>query len=240
MTHRSRIVAASIAGVLALGLAACSSGDAPAQTATSTPPSSTSTSAPALKAAEILAKAKDRAKAATSGSYVGSFEEDGTTLEITYRGSADGSTAETVMKVADEGSATIVSVDGTTYVAGDKAFWASTGIPFPGEGKYLEVPADQAPSAGLHLSGLVEAFLGEINDSNLAEEIGEEQVDGVGAWVLSDKDGKDKGTIHVAKETFDILRLFGSEGGAGQVDLKDWNKTFDITAPAAGDIVKSQ
>lgn len=239
MTHTPRIVAASLAGVLALGLAACSSsGDAPAASPSATTPiASASTTAPALKATEILAKVRDRAKAATSGSYSGTFDDNGTKLDLTYRGSADGSTAETVMKLPGEGSVTIVSVGGKTYLSGDQAFWTSSGAPFPGEGKFVEVPADQAPNTGLDLAGLVDGFLGEVKESDLAEEVGAETVGGIDAWVLTDKDGKDKGAIHVAKDTFDILRLSGSDGLAGTVDFKDWNKEFDIKAPAAGDIV---
>jgi hypothetical protein len=242
LTHRPRKTLAVLAATLVLGLAACSD-SAPETTgagATSTnplsPPTSTATAVD-LSAEEILAKAKSRAEAATSGAYQGTFEESGTKMEIGYRGTADGSTAETKLKLGRGGQATVVSVDGKTYLTGDDAFWAAAGLPSPGPGKYAEVPAAEAPTAGLELSGMLNDFFANVTADDLATKVEEEKVEGVDAWVLTDKDGKDEGTMHIAKDTFDVLRLFGSEGGEGQFEFSDWNERFDIKAPDAGDVV---
>jgi hypothetical protein len=242
LTHRPRKTLPILAATLVLGLAACSDSapETPAPGAASATPASAPTStttAADLSAEEILAKAKSRAEAATSGAYQGTFEESGTKMEIAYRGTADGSTAETKLKLGSEGQATVVSVDGKTYLTGDDAFWAAAGLPSPGSGKYAEVPAAEAPTAGLELSGMLDDFFGSVTPDNLASSVEEEKVGGVDAWVLTDKDGKDKGTMHIAKDTFDVLRLSGSEGGEGQFEFSEWNERFDIKAPDAGDIV---
>ncbi len=240
MSHRPRKTFAVLAAALVLGLAACSSATPQAAPSSTSPSSTTTTTAAAPTAKEILAKAKSHAQAATSGAYQGTLEDSGTTMEVSYRGSADGSNAETKLKVGKDGQATIVTVGGKTYVSGDSGFWATAGAPSPGAGKFVEVPAAEAPSAGLELSGILDAFFAEVAPGDLSTQVGEEKVGGVDAWVLSDKDGKDKGTLHVAKETFEVLRLFASEGGAGQLEFSDWNGKFEIKAPAAGDIVQLQ
>lgn len=232
-----RLVALAGALAIALGAAACSKSE---PSATSTAGAST-TAAPAPKAAELLAKAKANALAAKSAVFTGQVQNDGETMKLDFKGTNDASTADITIEPGSGGKIRLISVGGFVYMQGDAAFWKEQGAPAEVQNagdKFVKAPADAGGlTEDMTIASFLEEAFAEVSASDLSDTVGEEKVNGVDCWVLSDKQGKAEGTLHVSKAKLELVRFTGSSKTPGQIDFSRWNEDLGIKAPSADQIL---
>lgn len=222
--------------------AGCSSDvDPPSVT---TPPSSTSTtsSVSAPTAEQVVERARDNAVAATSAAFKGRVSGNGSEMLIDYRGSSDGSRADvTVSGQATGGRVRILTVPEGTYMQADAPFWtAKAGAAAAGKyaGRWVAAPAQvKSMSSTMSLSTILGQAFGALSQSALDELVGEETIDGVPVWVVTDAKGRAEGALYVSKATFELVRFTGSSSSPGQLDFSQWNADLGIKAPSKGEIV---
>jgi hypothetical protein len=232
-----RLVALAGAVAVTFG-AACSKAETP-----TTPTNTTiTTTAAAPKAAEILAKVRANALAATSGAFKGEVEQGGSPMSIEFKGTADGKQADITVKADQVGGAVrIISVSDGVFMQADKAFWTKNGgaaLATKFAGKWVKAPASMGGMASeLSLKTLLDKAFGAVTSSNVAAEAKEETTDGVDCWLLVDKKGATEGAIYVSKDKFELVRFKGTTKSPGQLDFSQWNADLGIKAPAASEIV---
>lgn len=240
--HRTARRATALLGALTLtlGATACSKSE-PTTSSTSSAATSTTT-APAPKAVEILDKAKANALAATSGAFSGEVTEDGETMKIDFKGTKDGSLSDITIDMAAAGKVRLLSVDGSVYMQGNAAFWKAQGAPAEVQesgDKFIKAPAEEAEAitGDLTISSFLEEAFSELTPDSMAGEVGEETVDGVDCWVLTDKKGKEEGALYVSKDKLELVRFTGSTDSPGQLDFSGWNADLGIKAPPADQVM---
>ncbi|MDN5791154.1 MAG: hypothetical protein L0H25_09850 [Micrococcales bacterium] len=235
--------AVALAGALAitLGGAACSTspGDTPAGTTQATAANPESGEAPT--ASELLDKVKAKAKEATSGAVKGEVEQDGKELAIDFKGTNDGKKTDMTASLEGQGKVRIIAVDGAVYVQADKEFWEKQGAPAKVQkagDKFVKAPAgSEGLAQQLTLSALLDQALSAITPGELSEQVGQESVRGVDCWVLTDKSGKDRGALYVAKDSYEMVRFTGSPKSPGALDFSEWNEDLGITAPPKSEVI---
>lgn len=232
-----RLVALAGAFAISLGAAACSKAE---PSATSTASASTA-AAPAPKASELLEKAKANALAAKSGVFTGQVKEDGETMKLDFKGTNDGSTADITIEPGTGGKVRLISVDGAVYMQGDAAFWKEQGAPAEVQNagdKFIKAPSDAGGlTEELTIASFLEEAFAEVSASDVSDTVGEEKVNGIDCWVLSDKQGKAEGSLHVSKDKLELVRFTGSTKTPGQIDFSRWNEELGIKAPSADQIL---
>lgn len=241
--------ALALAGALAisLGAAACSKSDAPVTgsgSTTGTPSTTpTVTTAPtrALTAADLLQDAKANALAATSAAFVGEITQNGEQMKIDFKGTSDGKTADISLEMGSIGKVHLISVPGSLYMQGDAAFWKAQGAPAAVQkagDKFVKAPADAAAMAdSLSLKSFLKEAFGAITPEQLSDTVGEETVNGVPCWVLTDRKGKAEGMLYVSKDRSEVVRFTGSKDSPGQLDFSRWNQDLGIKPPSPSQIL---
>ncbi|EWS99735.1 hypothetical protein N865_21045 [Intrasporangium oryzae NRRL B-24470] len=242
--------ALALAGALAisLGATACSKSDAPATGSSSstgatpgTTPTATSQDTRAPKPADLLQDAKANALAATSAAFVGEITQNGELMKIDFKGTSDGKTADISLQMSSIGKVHLISVPGSLYMQGDASFWKAQGAPASVQkagDKFVKAPADAAAMAdSLSLRSFLKEAFGAITPQQLSDTVGEESVNGVPCWVLTDRKGKAEGMLYVSKDRSEVVRFTGSKDSPGQLDFSRWNEDLGITAPSASQIL---
>lgn len=252
----TRLVAVSGALAITLGAAACSKSDAPttgAKGAASASASSSGTSSAttssagasdssaAPKAADILQKAKTNALAATSGAFAGDVEQGGKKINIDFKGTSDGKTADIAIEMEGDGKARVISVAGGVYIQGDSTFWKKQGAPANVQSagdKFIKAPASAAAmTQSLSLKSFLEKAFGAVTPAQLSKTVKSENVGGVDCWVVTDTKGEAEGALYVSKDTFQVVRFTGSKSSPGQLDFSSWNTDLGIKAPPAAQVM---
>lgn len=261
-TTSTRVVALAGALAISFGAAACGKSDpapspASSQTTTSspTPAESTSTgetptpsdSAPSdagdtSKAADIVDKAKSNALAAKSAQFAGTVEQSGEEMKISYKGTSDGKTADIAIESSKQGKARIIALPEGTFIQADVKFWKNAGAPASVQkagDKFIKAPSSASSmTQSLSLKSFAQKAFGSVSSSSFASEVGEESVNGVDCWVVTDKRGKDGGALYVSKDKNEVVRFTGTKKSPGQLDFSKWNEDLAIKAPAASQIMK--
>ena len=241
-TMTTRAVALAGALAISLGAAACSKTETPTVSGTSTPATSSAPSTTAApKAADILDKARTNALAATSGAFAGTVTDDGTKITIDYKGTSDGKTSDITIQTPKDGKARLITVAQGVYIQGDATFWKSQGAPAEVQkagDKFIKAPASAASMTdSLSLKNFVQKAFDEVDASKIAATVGEESVNGVDCWVLTDTKGKQEGALYISKDAFEIVRFTGTTKSPGQIDFSRWNEDLGIAAPPASQVM---
>ncbi|HSU74295.1 MAG TPA: hypothetical protein VLI66_05100 [Terrabacter sp.] len=258
-TLTTRLVAISGAFAITLGAAACSKNDTPSTSGSSTTSSSSasvgssastpattdSSSAPAAngapKAADILEKAKTNALAAKSGAFAGQVDQAGKKINIDFKGTSDGKTADIAIEMEGDGRARVISVGDGVYIQGDSTFWKKQGAPAKVQSagqKFIKAPSSAgAMTQSLSLKSFLEKAFGAVTPQQLSSTVGSENVGGVDCWVVTDKKGKGEGALYVSKDKLQVVRFTGSASSPGQLDFSKWNEDLGIKAPAASQVM---
>ena len=242
MNSTTRRLAALLGAVsIALAGTACSKSE-PTATPTASPTSSTTTKAPAPKASEVVDKAKANALAATSGAFTGEVEEKGEKMKIDFKGTKDGDTSDITLDLTPSGKVRLVTVGDAVYMQGDAAFWKAQGAPaevVAAGDKFIKAPPGSADglAADLTISSFLDEAFTELTPDKIAAEVGEESVNGVDCWVVTDKKGKAEGALYVSKDSMELVRFTGSTDSPGQLDFSKWNEDLGIKAPPADQVV---
>ncbi len=260
-TTATRIVALAGAVAISFGAAACGSSDpAPSPAAPSSPSSSTPAASPSSsdaptpsdssssvtgdnsKAADIVEKAKSNALAAKSAQFAGAVEQSGEEMKISYKGTSDGKTADISIESSKQGKARIIALPEGTFIQADAKFWKNAGAPASVQtagGKFIKAPSSASSMTdSLSLKSFSQKAFGSISKSSFASKVGEENVNGIDCWVVTDKRGKGSGALYVSKDKNQIVRFTGTKTSPGQLDFSKWNEDLAIKAPAASQIMK--
>ncbi len=247
MTMTTRAV--SLAAVLALGLgtAACSSSPTPGAAATAavtTSAAATSAAATAAPtdAAGIFAQAKAHALAATSGAFAGSIDQGGTTMKIDFKGTGDGKEAEVSLDLGTDGTLHLISVPAGIFMQADPTFWKAQQAPASVQAagdKFVKAPASaKGITDGLSLKAFLEKAFAAVTAGKISEEVGEETIDGVDCYVLTDAaGGKAEGALYISKDTLELVRFSGSSAAPGRLDFSKWNEDLALAAPPADQVL---
>lgn len=263
-TMTTRAIALTSALAISLGATACSKSETPATgtggasasaTSAGAATSSTTEAAPTSdattsadsgsssspSASEVLEKAKTNALAATSGAFSGNVEDSGKKTTIDFKGTSDGKTADITISMAGDGKARVISVPDGIYIQGDETFWKKQNAPakvIAAKQKFIKAPASAASmTESLSLKSFLDKAFGAVTPDQVAKDLGEESVNGVDCWVITDTKGKAEGALYVSKDSFEVVRFTGSTKSPGQLDFSKWNDDLGIKAPAAGDVL---
>ncbi|MCU1536629.1 MAG: hypothetical protein JWP82_980 [Humibacillus sp.] len=222
----------------ATGSATSSPADA-TPTTSATSEDSGSSSSPS--ASEVLEKAKTNALAATSGAFSGNVEDNGKKTTIDFKGTSDGKTADITISMAGDGKARVISVPDGIYIQGDETFWKKQNAPakvIAAKDKFIKAPASASSmTQSLSLKSFLDKAFGAVTPNQVSKDLGEENVNGVDCWVITDTKGKDEGALYVSKDAYEVVRFTGSTKSPGQLDFSKWNDDLGIKAPAAGDVL---
>lgn len=236
--------AVALAGALAitLGGAACSATSADTPTGTNQASASNPEPAETPTASVLFAKVKAKAKAATSGAVKGEVDQDGKKLAIDFKGTNDGKSTDMTVSLEGQGKVRVIAVDGVVYLQADKKFWKKQGAPAEVQkagDKFVKAPAGSANLAEqLTLNAMLDQAFSAITPSDLSDKVGEESVNGVDCWVLTDKAGKDRGALYAAKDSYQMVRFTGSPKSPGALDFSKWNEDLGIKAPPKSEVVE--
>jgi hypothetical protein len=244
-TMTTRVVALAGALAISLGAAACSKTETPPTGTSSGGSSATSTSAAgaasAPQASDVLEQAKTNALAATSGAFNGTVQDSGKKTTIDFKGTSDGKTADITIAVVGDGKARVISVADGIYIQGDETFWKRQNAPakvVAAKDKFIKAPASAAAmTESLSLKAFLQKAFGAVTPSQVSSTVGEESVNGVDCWVITDTKGKAEGALYVSKDKFEVVRFTGSTGSPGQLDFSRWNEDLGITAPPASQVL---
>lgn len=174
----------------------------------------------------------------------GDFDQDGKALKVDIGIADDGCEGEISV---DDGTAEIVSVDGSTYLKGDDAFWeASTGSAEAAQmvsdqvgDKYVDLGASGASfDSFCDIDSLMDSFNSDTNDNELTVE-GTEEVDGEDTVkVKGTPDGGGESTAWVlASDPHYVVKLVATGGDTnGEMTLTDFNDVDAPEKPAADEI----
>ncbi|MFE6971779.1 hypothetical protein [Isoptericola sp. NPDC057653] len=248
------LVLTSVALAGALALAGCDGGpstDAPTAgtvTGSGQPEEAAEESAPAQDVppySEIADEVKANVAALTSLTLTGTFVDDGETMTIEGSGAVTGEGDFTLTmsgtvdgKPAD---ATILRVDGATYLKASPQFFAanfgdSDGAISEALGdKYLQLPKE-AGADDLSLESFVDEFAADLpSAADVPDDTPGELVDFHGQQVY--EYAADDGTsMQVTADGSDQL-VGVSSPGDGEMVLSDLNEAPDVQAPAADDVM---
>lgn len=248
MPSLTRIVPASLVAVaIALSAAACSSGSASGSSGTG---ASTSTSSAATLTGtpdQIVQKAVNDLKAASSLTISGNVVSSGTNVKLNLTdvaaqgcqgtiGLASSGTAN-----AMSGTADLVEVKDTVYMKLDASFFKSLGLPSSLlssiTGKYIKVTTKSELANFAQLcdpSNLASGFDKEV--SGFVKD-GTAIVNGVATEAFKQPSHAGSGVVYISQSsTPQIIRLQGP-ASEGQINFTNYNAPATITAPPASDVI---
>jgi hypothetical protein len=236
------VTASLLAGVIALPVAACSSGG-------SSGPGTSSAGSLSGTPDQIVQQAVSDLKAATSLRINGSVISQGTNITIDFTDVAAHGCQGTLALAASasssgaavSGLADLVEVNSTVYMKLDKSFFKNLGLPTAAfsevTGKYIKVTSTSELANFAQLcdpSTLAGSFDKEL--TGFVKD-GTSTVDGQAAESFKQPAHAGSGIVSVSESaTPEIVRLQGT-GGEGQVDFTDYDAPATITAPPASDVI---
>lgn len=244
MRTRNRAVVAAMCAGLAATLAACGGGEKD--------PDAGTNGVGKLPAAKIESKARKAAEDADSVRLSGSLVTKGVTYKLNMRLKSDGGTGQ----VSTKGSTfELLRVDKELYLKADADFWSHDGEDAGDSGsgdsgagtddaadkldnKYVKVPSDdpsyQRLSGFTDMSLLLDGLLGLQGEIATGDH---GQVGGVRTIRISAGEDGAGGSLDVSLEGRPYPLQLRRAGGAGVIRLADWNKDFQLTAPAKGHVL---
>lgn len=255
----TRLSQAAAVAALGLSLAACgsssSSGNATSaasQAATSAASSAAAPETSASSATEdndaavpdaktLIHEARKAVATAESAELHADVTDAGEHQTIDIKGTVDGSNQDATASRGKQGTATVRTVDGTSYIKGDQQFWTNA-VSAPETtaallaDKWVTAPKKTATSLK---SLTIQALLGEaigpenISDAELEQATSAKTTyDGQDAYVVTS--ARTKNTITVAADTKLVLEINGEQGSSsskGKMTLTGWNDQPRIEAP---------
>src|SRR5207253_2804960 len=138
----------------------------------------------------VLEKARTNALAATSGAFAGTVDDSGKKTTIDFKGTSDGTTADITISVAGEGKARVISVPQGLFIQGDPTFWKKQNAPakvLAAKSQFIRAPVSAGSmTESLSLKAFLEKAFGAVSPGQVSSSVGEESVDGVDCWLITD------------------------------------------------------
>jgi hypothetical protein len=242
-----RVVPVSVlATAIALSAAACSSGGSSGSSGSATSGTSSLSGTPD----QIVQKAVNDLKAATSLQISGNVVSSGTNIKIDLTDAAAkgcqgtlelASGASSTGSGALSGTADLVEVDSTVYLKLDQSFFKNLSLPSSlfseVTGKYIKVTSKselasfaQLCDASTLANGFDKEVTGFVKD-------GTATIDGQATEAFRQPSHAGSGIVYISESsTPEIVRLQGT-GSEGQVNFTNYNAPVTITAPPASDVI---
>jgi hypothetical protein len=182
----------------------------------------------------VLDAAKANAEKARSGAVDGTIGAEGEAMEISFKGTQDGRTADVTLDFGDDGSTHMIAVNGVVYITGDGPFSESFGT----DDKFIKISSKETEGIikEFTVESLVAQVFGDLKPENLSGELAEETLGDVECWVLTHKDGPEKGSLFVSKDDLNLVRFVGGDDTPAELDFAGWNAKLEIKAPAKKDV----
>ena len=228
----------ALAAAIALGLSACAS-TTPTNKAK---PISSSSATTAPDAAAVYQLMRTSAAAAKSVHIKGAFIEKGQKLQIDVAGDRAGTNTRVIVDDGN-GAVEILTVNGRFYLKADAAYWTKNGSAAAkvAAGKYVTVPAGSAAGMDVFKVGtLLDQILAKdmSNVQKLNTQVEETEVDGVSAYLMTDKIGGDGSRIYVSADGQARLIRIESPKGEGLLNFTEWDAVAPVSAPPADQLVE--
>jgi hypothetical protein len=193
-------------------------------------------------AADVYQQIRTSAAEAKSVHVKGAFTENGKTLQIDAAGDRAG-TNTTVIVNDGTGKLEVLTVNGNYYLKADAAFWSKNGsaaVAKLAADKYVKVPASMAAGmSDLKMGALLDKILAkDMSTANkLSTNVEKTELNGVPAYVLTDKIGSDGSKIYASADgQARLMRLVGPKS-EGSLDFTEWDAVPPVSAPPADQIV---
>ena len=244
-TTATRLVLVATLAITVAWFTGCGGGDEPSNRPTTVATTASSALA-GLSADEVLAKARDAARAATSVHAAGAGTSDGDALRIDLR-----------LKAGDGGTGTI-GVGGVTleivvkgqdlYFKADEDFFKNAlGAAYTAQvaqlidGKFLKGAISDPRFGDFANFADMRAFMeSTLKPDGAITRVDGKPIGGIPTVGLNDK-AADGGTMYVADDGTNLPLALepGSSGGgtSGSITFSEWNATFDITPPPDDQVV---
>ncbi|MCG0290071.1 hypothetical protein [Streptomyces sp. PSAA01] len=239
MRTRNRAVVAAMCAGLAATLAACGGGGGEQD------PDAGTNGVGKLPAPKIESKVRQAVAGASSVRLSGTLVTQGATYKLNMRLKADGGTGQ----VSTKGSSfELLRVGKELYLKADAGFWShdagdeghSGAADAAGklDDKYVKVPSGdpsyQRLSGFTDMKLLLDGLLG-LHGKVATGDHG--QVDGVRTIRISAGKAGEGGSLDVSLEGRPYPLRLQRAGGAGVIQLADWNKGFTLAAPEKGHVL---
>lgn len=233
--HVSRARRAALAGAVCAGLAAsltaCGSED----------PDAGTNGVGKLSAQEIETKARTAVDGAQAVRLSGTLVSKGGSYKLNMKLKADGGTGSVTSK---NSTFALLRVGDALYVKADAGFWdqadGKSGATAADklDSKYVKVPqgdpAYQQFRGFTEMSALLDGLLGLHGTLNKGDRT---TVGGIRTVRITGGDSGEGGTLDVSLKGTPYPLRFERAGGAGVLQLADWDKDFTLTEPGKDDTV---
>lgn len=193
-------------------------------------------------AADVYQQIRTSAAEAKSVHVKGAFTENGKTLQIDAAGDRAGTNTKVIVNDGT-GTLEVLTVNGNYYLKADAAFWSKNGssaVAKLAADKYVKVPASLAASmSDLKMGALLDKILAkDMSTANkLATNVEKTELNGVPAYLLTDKIGSDGSKIYASADgQARLMRLVGPKA-EGSLDFTEWDAVPPVSAPPADQIV---
>lgn len=218
--------------------------------ASASPSSESSSSSSSTDAGQdpsaILSSAKTSANAAKSAHVVGDVVDEGSKMHIDIKGQTDDKNQVITIKTATDGTATVLTVNGKSYVKADKTYWTKQGAPAAAAAsiadKYVAVPAGKDSSfKQFSLKTLLAGVTKDFDTTGASADdttVTSTTFSGQPALKLAPKSGtstKDASITTTSDAKHYPLQVISS---SGTVTFSEWNTVGPIAAPPASQIAK--
>lgn len=185
-------------------------------------------------AEQVLAKAKEAAKSATSVHILGNFEESGSSLKVDMVISDEAGADGTLKQNGDEVAVRLV--DGSLYVKSD-SFAQSVGAK-EAKGKWLKAKPDDARMEQFTgLTSMDSAFDDMLSPDGKMKKVEGKDVDGTPTVGLDDGSDEDSGILYIAAKGPAYPLLIEPKKGPGSFQFTEWNEKVEIAVPASDQVI---
>jgi len=248
-TRRAPYLAVVVAGgaAVALSLGGCSSANTTekASSVRSATRTGAATAAPSVKAVPSAKALYDQMRkgvaAAKSVRIKGGVTSSGSKLTIDVAGDRDGKNARALVNDGT-GEAELLTVGGDIYVKADAAYWTKNGsaaLAKVAAGKYVKIPAGTGLTDTLKVSKLLDGVFTDLPLAGALQKVGQTDLDGIPAYLLTDRVGAGGGKIYVSADgKASLLRIVSTKGNPGVLDFTEWNAVPPFTVPPASQQIK--
>jgi len=190
----------------------------------------------------VYQQMRNSAAAAKSVHIKGAFIEKGQKLQIDVAGDRAGTNTRVIVDDGN-GAVEILTVNGRFYLKADAAYWTKNGSAAAkvAAGKYVTVPAGSAAGMDVFKVGtLLDQILAKdmSNVQKLNTQVEETEVDGVSAYLMTDKIGGDGSRIYVSADGQARLIRIESPKGEGSLNFTEWDAVAPVSAPPADQLVE--
>ena len=190
---------------------------------------------------KIAAAAKADMKALDQVRFTGEITSEGQKITLDVQADSSGDCTGSIG--VGDGKADIVAKGGTNWFKPDEAFWRanagdSADAIIQAVGDKWVLDTDSNFSQFCDLDAFFDNLFESDDSSGPYKTKGTDEVDGKDVVKVEQTDDKGTATGYILVDgKHYLVKIERTEGDSGHVDFSDFNKEFDVTAPADDDVV---